>query len=221
METSGRTLVHTSSKKKVSSRTPNQTEYIESIRTSQITFGVGVAGCGKTWLAVATALELLNQGGYEKIILTRPAVEAGEHLGFLPGELDDKIAPYLYPLYDALDEFVGKDSRVKLTEKGVFEVLPLAYARGRTFNEAIVILDEAQNTTKSQMKMFLTRLGKRSKAIINGDQSQNDLPRPSESGLMDAVYRLNGISGISTVEFKKEDVQRAKIVQQIIEAYEN
>ena len=194
---------------------------MEDMECSFITFGIGAAGTGKTFCATAFALNELFSKRVEKIILTRPAVEAGENLGFLPGDLQDKIDPYLFPLYDSLDLIVGKEKRISMIEQGQIEIAPLAYMRGRTLNEAVVILDEAQNTTASQMKMLLTRIGKRTKAVINGDMTQNDLKRWQTSGLADAVYRLEGIEGISVSRFETHDVVRHKIVQAVIDAYDD
>ena len=202
-------------------RNDNQNKYIENIQTSFVTFGVGAAGTGKTFCAVAAALQMLQDKQAKKIIITRPAVEAGEKLGFLPGEVDNKIAPYLMPIFDSLDDLLGKPKRVGLMEKGVIEVCPLAYMRGRTLNDGIIILDEAQNTTEMQMKMFLTRIGKRSIAIVNGDISQNDLNRFQESGLPDAINKLDNIDGISITRFTSKDIVRHNVVQKIVDAYES
>lgn len=201
-------------------RSANQAALVETIETNFITFSVGAAGSGKSFLSIAVALDLLAKKEIKRIVITRPAVEAGEQLGFLPGTLEDKINPYLYPLYDAFDDLIGKERRDSLIEKGQVEILPIAYMRGRTLNDAIVILDEAQNTTISQMKMFLTRLGKHSKAIVNGDISQNDLKPWQKSGLEDAIRRLEKVKGIGVVKFGVEDVVRHKIVQAVIEAYQ-
>ena len=184
-------------------------------------FGCGAAGSGKTYCAVATAMHLLKEKEVSKIVITRPAVEAGESLGFLPGTMEEKILPYLMPIYDAIDDLVGKPTREKMIEQGVIEILPLAYMRGRTLSNCIIILDEAQNTTKSQMKMLLTRIGKGSKAIVNGDHTQKDLPANVESGLMDAVNRLQGMRGISATFFDADDVVRHPVVKSVIKAYEH
>lgn len=196
-----------------------QKTYVEAIKKNDVVFGMGPAGTGKTFLAVCLAVAALKNGEVEKIILTRPAVEAGESLGFLPGDLQEKVNPYLRPIYDALYMILGMDHTNRLMERGVIEIAPLAYMRGRTLEECFVILDEAQNTTKSQMKMFLTRLGNRSKMVINGDQSQIDLPRGVESGLVHANSILRDIQKIKFVEFSVTDVVRHPIVADIINAY--
>jgi phosphate starvation-inducible PhoH-like protein len=193
--------------------------YVEAIKKNDVVFGMGPAGTGKTFLAVCLAVAALKNGEVEKIILTRPAVEAGESLGFLPGDLQEKVNPYLRPIYDALYMILGMDHTNRLMERGVIEIAPLAYMRGRTLEECFVILDEAQNTTKSQMKMFLTRLGNRSKMVINGDQSQIDLPRGVESGLVHANSILRDIQKIKFVEFSVTDVVRHPVVADIINAY--
>lgn len=196
-----------------------QKTYVEAIKKNDVVFGMGPAGTGKTFLAVCLAVAALKNGEVEKIILTRPAVEAGESLGFLPGDLQEKVNPYLRPIYDALYMILGMDHTNRLMERGVIEIAPLAYMRGRTLEECFVILDEAQNTTKSQMKMFLTRLGNRSKMVINGDQSQIDLPRGVESGLVHANSILRDIPKIKFVEFSVTDVVRHPVVADIINAY--
>lgn len=196
-----------------------QKTYVEAIKKNDVVFGMGPAGTGKTFLAVCLAVAALKNGEVEKIILTRPAVEAGESLGFLPGDLQEKVNPYLRPIYDALYMILGMDHTNRLMERGVIEIAPLAYMRGRTLEECFVILDEAQNTTKSQMKMFLTRLGNRSKMVINGDQSQIDLPRGVESGLVHANSILRDINKIKFVEFSVTDVVRHPVVADIINAY--
>ena len=196
-----------------------QKVYVESIKKNDVVFGIGPAGTGKTFLAVCLAVSALKNGEVEKIILTRPAVEAGESLGFLPGDLQEKVNPYLRPIYDALYTILGMDHTNRLMERGVIEIAPLAYMRGRTLEECFVILDEAQNTTKSQMKMFLTRLGNRSKMVINGDKSQIDLPKGVESGLVHAETILRGINKIKFVEFSVSDVVRHPVVADIINAY--
>jgi phosphate starvation-inducible PhoH-like protein len=213
-------ILITHRKKAIVPKTPSQKEYIKAIEENDIVFGIGPAGTGKTYLAMAMALKYLKEGRVGKIILTRPAVEAGEKLGFLPGTIAEKVHPYLTPLYDALYDMVDFDKAEYLLEKGVIEIAPLAFMRGRTLNDAFIILDEAQNTTKEQMKMFLTRLGFGSKAVITGDITQIDLPKKESSGLISALRILKGIEGIAFVEFKKEDVVRHPIVQKIIQAYE-
>ena len=199
----------------------NQKEYIDAIEKNEISFGVGPAGTGKTYLAVAMAVHYFNERRIERIILTRPAVEAGESLGYLPGDLKEKIDPYLRPLYDALFELMGYEKVQKNIEKGLIEIAPLAYMRGRTLNNSFIILDEAQNTTLTQMKMFLTRFGFNSKAVITGDITQIDLKKGEKSGLIQAVHILKNIKGIHISEFKKEDVVRHRIVKEIIKAYES
>jgi len=201
-------------------KTLNQKRYITAIRGHEVTFGIGPAGTGKTYLAVALALEALAQNKVRKIILTRPAVEAGEALGFLPGDLEEKILPYLRPLYDAMDEMVGKEQVEKMVEKGIIEIAPLAYMRGRTLTGAFIVLDEAQNTTQEQMMMFLTRLGEGSKMVITGDITQIDLPRSKISGLKQSVEILDQTEGIEVFEFQGHDVVRHPLVQRIIAAYE-
>ena len=204
----------------VKPRGENQQRYVENVLAHDISFGVGPAGTGKTYLAVAAAVHLLEKDEIRRILLVRPAVEAGEKLGFLPGDLSEKINPYLRPLYDALYEMLGFERVAKLIEKQVIEVAPLAYMRGRTLNNAFIILDEGQNTTKEQMKMFLTRLGFGSKAVITGDITQVDLPRGQESGLSHALRVLHGVKGIHITRFTSRDVVRHRLVQTIVEAYE-
>ncbi len=199
----------------------NQQSYINAIAEHDINFGVGPAGTGKTYLAVACAVDALEKQKVQRILLVRPAVEAGERLGFLPGDLAQKIDPYLRPLYDALYEMLGNERVAKLIERNVIEVAPLAYMRGRTLNEAFVILDEAQNTTMEQMRMFLTRIGFGSKVVINGDVSQVDLPRGQRSGLRHAVKILRDVEGISFTHFAARDVVRHPLVQRIVNAYES
>jgi phosphate starvation-inducible PhoH-like protein len=198
----------------------NQQRYVRAIQTHDVNFGLGPAGTGKTYLAVACAVESLLRDEVERILLVRPAVEAGEKLGFLPGDLSQKVDPYLRPLYDALYEMLGVETVGKLIERGVIEIAPLAYMRGRTLNNAYIILDESQNTTREQMKMFLTRIGFGSTAVINGDSSQIDLPRGTKSGLMHACEVLEGVEDISFTYFKAKDVVRHPLVQQIVEAYD-
>ena len=197
-----------------------QRQYINAIKHNDISFGIGPAGTGKTYLAVAMAVAALKRGEVERIVLTRPAVEAGESLGFLPGDLQEKIDPYLRPIYDALNDILGADHTQRLMERGVIEIAPLAYMRGRTLDSAFVILDEAQNTTNAQMKMFLTRLGFGSKMVVNGDISQIDLPHGTRSGLISAERILKDIKSIKFVRFTAEDVVRHPVVARIINAYE-
>lgn len=206
--------------KPIKPKTVGQQNYIEKIKKNTIVFGVGPAGTGKTFLAVAMAVTALKQKQISRIVLTRPAVEAGEKLGFLPGDLHSKIDPYLRPLYDALGEMLGNESFQKHLEKGTIEIAPLAYMRGRTLDDAFIILDEAQNTTPEQMKMFLTRLGNNSKAIVTGDVTQIDLPYIKKSGLIEAIEILDDIDGISIFRFTHKDVVRHPLVQKIILAYE-
>lgn len=201
-------------------KTAGQREYIETISKNTVTFGIGPAGTGKTFLAVCKAVSELRKNHVSRIVLTRPAVEAGEKLGFLPGDLQDKVDPYLRPLYDSLFEIMGAESFQKKLEKGVIEIAPLAYMRGRTLDNAFIILDEAQNTTKEQLKMFLTRIGNGSVAVVNGDITQVDLPRDNISGLKTAPQILEGIEGIGFVYFTERDVVRHELVKQIIKAYE-
>jgi phosphate starvation-inducible PhoH-like protein len=213
--------IQTSEKKsQVTAKTVGQKQYVDAIRTHDITFGVGPAGTGKTYLAVAMALSALREGKVSRIILTRPAVEAGEALGFLPGDLYEKIMPYLRPLHDALQDMLPAEEIQKHTERGVIEIAPLAYMRGRTLNNAFIILDEAQNSTAEQMFMFLTRLGMSSKAVITGDETQIDLPAQKRSGLLEAHRALKHVQGIAIVEFSRKDVVRHPLVQRIIAAYE-
>ncbi|MCW5581833.1 MAG: PhoH family protein [Luteimonas sp.] len=201
-------------------RGANQQKYLHAIATHDINFGIGPAGTGKTFLAVAMAVEALNESRVQRLVLVRPAVEAGEKLGFLPGDLTQKVDPYLRPLYDALYEMLGVDKVVKLLEKNVIEIAPLAYMRGRTLNDAFVILDEAQNTTIEQMKMFLTRLGFGSTAVVTGDMTQIDLPRHVKSGLRDAIEVLRDVEGVSFTFFEAKDVVRHPLVARIVSAYD-
>lgn len=213
--------IQTSSKKApVVPKTLGQKKYVEAIRNHDVTFGVGPAGTGKTYLAMAMAVEALRQEKVTRIILTRPAVEAGEALGFLPGDLLEKITPYLRPLYDALHDMMPVDEIQRNMERGVIEIAPLAYMRGRTLNHAFIVLDEAQNSTAEQMFMFLTRLGFSSKAVITGDPTQIDLPGHKQSGLVEAIHALRKIEGIAIAEFTRRDVVRHPLVQRIIGAYE-
>lgn len=206
--------------KPIKPKTLGQTSYAQSIKKHDIVFGVGPAGTGKTYIAVAMAINALKNKEVQKIILARPAVEAGERLGFLPGDLQEKVDPYLRPLYDALYDILGRDSALRLKEKEVIEVVPLAYMRGRTLDNSFIILDEAQNTTKEQMKMFLTRLGFGSKAVVTGDITQIDLPRGKRSGLVDAIKVLDKVEGIEFCFLKDADVVRHALVRRIIVAYE-
>lgn len=201
-------------------RTPRQVEYLQQIQDFDITFGIGPAGTGKTYLAVASAIDALSRDRVKRIILVRPAVEAGERLGFLPGDLAQKVDPYLRPLYDALYDLAGYDSVNKMFERGAIEVAPLAYMRGRTLNQSFIILDEAQNTTPEQMKMFLTRIGFGTKAVVTGDVTQIDLARHQKSGLVEAKQVLSDVRGIAMTHFLSEDVVRHPLVQKIINAYE-
>jgi len=204
----------------LAARTPNQQRYLEQILGHDLTLGVGPAGTGKTYLAVACAVDALERHQVQRIVLTRPAVEAGERLGFLPGDLAQKVDPYLRPLFDALFDLMGFDKVTKAQEKGLLEVAPLAFMRGRTLNHAFVILDEAQNTTPEQMKMFLTRIGFGSRAVVTGDTSQIDLPRGATSGLIDALQVLDGVEGVATTRFTRADVVRHPLVGRIVEAYD-
>lgn len=208
-------------KKTIIARTPTQDAYMRALERSEMVFGVGPAGTGKTYLAVAHAAQLLERGAVDKIILSRPAVEAGERLGFLPGDMKDKVDPYLRPLYDALYDMIPGDKVERAITAGVIEIAPLAFMRGRTLANAAVILDEAQNTTSMQMKMFLTRLGENSRMIITGDPSQIDLPRGVRSGLVEALQLLNGVEGISIIRFKDTDVVRHPLVARIVRAYDS
>ena len=210
----------TNTGKKIKAKTFGQKQYVDAINKGDIVFGIGPAGTGKTFLAVVMAAKALKNGQVKRIILTRPAVEAGENLGFLPGDLKEKIDPYLRPLYDALYYVFGKEHTERLMDRGVIEIAPLAYMRGRTLDDAFVILDEAQNTTPAQMKMFLTRLGYHSKLIVNGDMTQVDLPKNTKSGLLDAKQKLTDINAIKFIQFSETDVIRHPLVAAIITAYE-
>jgi len=205
----------------ITPRTPGQRRYVQVLRTHDITLGVGPAGTGKTYLAMAMAVSALKRGDVRRIVLTRPAVEAGEKLGFLPGDLTEKVDPYLRPLYDALEDMVPKDRVARMFENQIIEVAPLAFMRGRTLNDAYVVLDEAQNTTTEQMRMFLTRLGERSKMVINGDVTQIDLPRSRTSGMVQALRILSAIDKIGVVHMTAKDVVRHPLVAEIIEAYQS
>jgi len=204
----------------IRAKTFRQRQYIQAVRTHDLTFGIGPAGTGKTYLAAVLAVQALLSNQYERLVLTRPAVEAGEKLGFLPGDLQQKVNPYLRPLYDALYEFVEPEKIASLMERGIIEVAPIAYMRGRTLNNAFVIVDEAQNTTPAQMKMLLTRIGFRSKMVVTGDLTQTDLPHHQTSGLMMAERILRSVDGIAFCNLSKADVVRHQLVQRIVEAYE-
>src|SRR6185369_9626340 len=201
-------------------RTPHQTEYLQNIQAHDITFGIGPAGTGKTYLAVACAVDAIERDTVKRLVLVRPAVEAGEKLGFLPGDLAQKVAPYLRPLYDALYDLMGFDKVAKLFERQTIEIAPLAYMRGRTLNHSFIILDEAQNTTPEQMKMFLTRIGFGTRAVITGDVTQIDLARGSKSGLIEAARVLKDVRGLAFSHFTSADVVRHPLVQKIIDAYD-
>ena len=222
-----RTLVETGkqrsngAKRMVQPRSPNQRKYVEAIEQCDMTFGLGPAGTGKTYLAVAMAVSALMAKKVCRIILVRPAVEAGERLGFLPGSLQEKVDPYLRPLYDALYDLLDPPKVDKMLETNVIEVAPLAFMRGRTLNDAFIIMDEAQNTTTEQMKMFLTRMGNNSKAVITGDLTQIDLPNPKKSGLLEALHVLDGVEGIRFCHFEDVDVVRHQLVQRIVRAYDS
>lgn len=219
-ELGGDGICVTASGKILRARTIGQKQYVDAIKNNTIVLGIGPAGTGKTYLAVAMAVKAFREHKIKKIILTRPAVEAGEKLGFLPGDLQDKVDPYLRPLYDALYDMFGAESFAKYMEKGIIEVAPLAYMRGRTLDEAFIILDEAQNTTSEQIKMFLTRLGNESRMVITGDITQIDLPDAKKSGLVEAIKVLKGIDDIYIHRFSEKDVVRHRLVQDIIKAYE-
>jgi phosphate starvation-inducible PhoH-like protein len=206
--------------KVITARTPKQAEYLEAIRTHHLVFGLGPAGTGKTFLAVAQAVTMMQAGEIDRLILCRPAVEAGEHLGFLPGTMQEKVDPYLRPIYDALHEMIQPEQIAKRLADGTIEIAPLAFMRGRTLSNAVVILDEAQNTTATQMKMALTRIGEGSRMIITGDLSQTDLPGGMKSGLRDAVDVLKGVKDAAFVEFGESDVVRSRIVKHIVAAYD-
>lgn len=216
----GGVIAVTAKGKQIKCKTVGQKVYVDAIRKNNVVFGIGPAGTGKTYLAVCMAVAAYKSKQVEKIILTRPAVEAGEKLGFLPGDLQTKVDPYLRPLYDALQEMFGLENYMKLMERGVIEIAPLAYMRGRTLSNAFIILDEAQNTTKEQMKMFLTRMGEGSRMVVNGDLTQVDLPDGKRSGLRHAAHILEGIDGIFVCRLSDKDVVRHPLVMQIVRAYE-
>lgn len=216
----GQVVARTYNGKPIRPKTLGQKFFIDDMLNHDLTFAIGPAGTGKTFLAICVAVELLKKGDIKKIILTRPAVEAGENLGFLPGDLKEKVDPYLRPLYDALDEMLSSERTERFIEKGVIEIAPLAYMRGRTLDDAVVILDEAQNATTSQMLMFLTRLGRNSKMIVTGDLTQTDLLKKQESGLKVSIDRLSHIKGISFVQLNNSDVVRHPLVIQILKAFE-
>jgi len=207
-------------KKLIKPRTPNQYEYLQSISENTVNFGIGPAGTGKTYLAVAQAVTALAKDEVQRLILVRPAVEAGEKLGFLPGDMAQKVDPYMRPIYDALYEMIGVEETVRFIEKGIIEIAPLAFMRGRTLNDAFVILDESQNTTKEQMLMFLTRIGFGSRAVITGDITQIDLPKEKDSGVCHAINILEDMDNVSFTFFQAGDVMRHPLVQKIVEAYD-
>jgi len=213
-------IIHGLNGKPIVARTANQKKLVEAFNDNDLVFAIGPAGSGKTYTAIALAVRALKTKQIRKIILSRPAVEAGEKLGFLPGDMKEKIDPYLQPLYDALEDMIPPFKLKEYIENNIIQIAPLAFMRGRTLNDAVIILDEAQNTTKPQIKMFLTRLGLNGKMIVTGDITQIDLPHTQQSGLIHAMHVLNGIKGIATVEFNKKDIVRHKLVQQIVEAYE-
>ena len=218
--TDGDTVAITHRGKPIRCKTLGQRAYVDAVRHHELTLAVGPAGTGKTYLAMALAVVALKNKEVERIILTRPAVEAGEKLGFLPGDMTQKVDPYLRPLYDALFEIMGGDAYQRLVERGTVEVAPLAFMRGRTLNNAFIILDEAQNTTTEQMKMFLTRLGMGSRCVVTGDISQTDLPRDKKSGLSEAMKVLKNVQGVSLIELTAQDVVRHELVQRIVDAYD-
>lgn len=213
-------LIIKTSKRTVTARTPNQSDYIKKMNDYALTFGIGPAGTGKTYIAVAKAVEMYQNGDVERIILCRPAVEAGERLGFLPGDMKEKVDPYFRPIYDSLHDLMGGDAMAKKIESGDIEIAPLAFMRGRTLSNSFIILDEAQNTTHMQMKMFLTRLGPNSRMVVTGDQSQIDLPKGEKSGLVEALAILEGDNEIGFTRFNDKDVVRHGLVSKIIRAYE-
>lgn len=207
------------SRRMPTARTAAQQEYLEALQHQDLILATGPAGTGKTYLAVAAALQALRRGEVKRLVLTRPVVEAGERLGFLPGDLEDKIDPYLRPLFDAMSDLLGPAQARRMRELDIVEIAPLAFMRGRTLSRSFVILDEAQNATNGQIKMFLTRLGEGTRAVVTGDRSQSDLPQEQKGGLADAIDRLQGTEGVRWIEFSKNDVQRSELVQRIVEAY--
>lgn len=213
-------IIYGQNGKPIAPRNANQTKMVKSFAKNDLTFALGPAGTGKTYIAIALAVSALKNKQCRKIILSRPAVEAGEKLGFLPGDMKDKIDPYLQPLYDALEDMLPPMKLKEYMEAGTIQIAPLAFMRGRTLNDAIIILDEAQNTTRHQMKMFLTRLGQNGKMIITGDTTQIDLPRTVQSGLLQALHILRGVNGIGMIEYEKKDIVRHPLVQRIVDAYE-
>ena len=219
-ESTGTSYAIQTRRKLIRPRGPNQRAYIKSIRENDLAFGIGPAGTGKTYLAVASAIDALENEQVRRIILVRPAVEAGERLGFLPGDMSQKIDPYLRPMYDALYDMLGAEQVVRLIERSVIEIAPLAFMRGRSLNDSFVLLDEGQNTSIAQMKMFLTRIGFGSKAVVNGDITQLDIPRGQESGLQHAMRVLGNVNGVAFTRFTPKDVVRHELVQRIVEAYE-
>ncbi len=209
-----------SKKKPITARSPTQAAYLEAMRTNELVFGLGPAGTGKTYLAVAQAVTMLESGEVDRLVLCRPAVEAGEHLGFLPGDMQEKVDPYLRPIYDALNDMLTGDAVLKYLSQGKIEVAPLAFMRGRTLSNAFILLDEAQNTTAVQMKMVLTRIGEGSRMVVTGDATQTDLPRHVKSGLNDALEVLTEMKGVAVVKFNESDVVRNRLVARIVQAYE-
>lgn len=213
-------IIYGANGKPIQGRTPNQQKLVKAVMENDLTFALGPAGTGKTYIAIALAVRALKNREVRKLILSRPAVEAGEKLGFLPGDMKDKIDPYLQPLYDALEDMIPQNKLKEYMETNVIQIAPLAFMRGRTLNDAVIILDEAQNTTTHQIKMFLTRLGMNAKMIITGDITQIDLPHSTQSGLIQALKVLDGVKGIGKVQFEKKDIVRHHLVQKIVEAYE-